>query len=57
MYIQWNTQNMNGKTMQSATTWMELLSEVSQKDKVKHCMLSLTCDVQRNMDKGAGSRF
>ena len=51
-YIKWNIfQSEKNENFPFAAVWMDLegfiLSEISQIEKNKHCMLSLTCGIQK----------
>ena len=49
IYIQWNTTVKRNKFLPFAATWVDLevitLSEISQMEKDKYCMISLTCGI------------
>ena len=60
IYTQWNTtqplkKKTNKETLPFLTTWMELvgsmLSEISQTENDKYCMISLVYGFKKNIDK------
>ena len=49
VYIQWNISHKKNEILPFAAMWMDLknimLSEISQTEKDKYCMLSLLCGI------------